>query len=133
MNPKMHKDMNEFMSRLAPPVPPLPAGAWDVHSHVFGPYDVFPLAPGAAYQPPLAPFAQYVEMLDRVGFAHGVLVHPSAMGFDNSAMLDALRKANGRLRGVAVVPVDTSDSELANLHQAGVRGLRFTMSRQVAS
>jgi 2-pyrone-4,6-dicarboxylate lactonase len=133
MNPKMHKDMNEFMSRLSPPAHPLPHGAWDVHSHVFGPYDVFPLAPAAVYQPPLAPYRQYIELLDRVGFAHGVLVHPSAMGFDNSAMLDALRRSKGRLRGVAVVSLDTSDKELADMHQVGVRGLRFTMSRQMAA
>lgn len=133
MSQKMHEDMNQFMRDLTPTVPALPPGAWDVHAHVFGPYDVFPLAPSAVYKPPLAPYERYIETLDRAGFAHGVLVHPSAMAFDNTAMVEALRRAQGRLRGVAVVPVDTADSELADLHDSGVRGLRFTMSRQMAN
>jgi 2-pyrone-4,6-dicarboxylate lactonase len=125
-NNKMHADMAEAMPKLRRPSPALPAGAWDTHAHVFGPFDAFPLAQGSPYRPPLAPFEQYQEMLDRVGFAHGVLVHASANGYDNSTTLDALRRSAGRLRGIAVVPVGTPDAAWADLHRAGMRGLRFS-------
>jgi predicted TIM-barrel fold metal-dependent hydrolase len=41
-------------------------------------------------------------------------------------MVDALKFAPDRLRGIAVVPPDISDNALADLHAAGVRGVRFT-------
>lgn len=123
---KMHDNMNDAMQHLRQPAPALPAGAWDVHAHVFGPYDRFPLAQGTPYTPPLAPYEHYTEMLDKVGFAHGVVVHAGANGFDNSGMIDALRRSAGRLRGIAVTPIDTPDAALADMAAAGVRGLRFT-------
>jgi predicted TIM-barrel fold metal-dependent hydrolase len=66
-------------------------------------------------------------MLDRAGLSRCVLVHASANGFDNSAVLDAVAHNPTRLLAVAVVPEDTGDTELERLHSAGVRGLRFTM------
>lgn len=132
MSSPMHADMKEALANLQAPQTPLPAGAWDCHAHVFGPFDSFPLVEGAPYRPPLAPFEDYIDMLDRVGFAHGVIVHAGANGFDNSGMLDALARANGRLRGIAVIPVDTPDATLQHMHDLGVRGVRFTAVNQMA-
>lgn len=70
--------------------------------------------------------SSYISMLDAAGFERGVLVHGGANGWDHSAMLDALRTAAARLRGVAVPPIDVTDRELAEMHAAGVRGVRFT-------
>ena len=81
---------------------PLPAGACDTHAHVFGPAARFPYAADRSYTPPDAPLEKYLAMLDTLGFARGVLVQGSAHGSDNSAMLDALARQPGRLRGVAV-------------------------------
>jgi 2-pyrone-4,6-dicarboxylate lactonase len=33
----------------------IPAGACDCHAFIYGPYDQFPLAAPASFQPPLAP------------------------------------------------------------------------------
>jgi predicted TIM-barrel fold metal-dependent hydrolase len=63
-------------------------------------------------------------MLDRRGFDSGVLVQPSVYGFDNSCMLDALDRAEGRLSGIAVPAPDTSARELEEMHRRGVRGVR---------
>jgi 2-pyrone-4,6-dicarboxylate lactonase len=109
----------------------LPPGAWDTHAHVFGPFERYPLAPDCRYQPPLAPAELHLAALDAAGLDHGVLVHASANGFDNSAVLDAGGRDESRLAVVAVVPEDTSDSELLRLHDAGVRGLRFTETGEV--
>lgn len=80
-----------------------PPGAWDCHCHVFGPAARFPYAEPRSYTPEDAPLEAYLALLDRLGLANGVLVQPSAYGRDNRAMLDALRRAPQRLRGVAVV------------------------------
>ncbi|HSV83548.1 MAG TPA: amidohydrolase family protein [Ramlibacter sp.] len=105
---------------------PLPAGAWDTHAHVFGPFDRYPLAADCRYQPPLATAASHIAALDAAGFAHGVLVHASANGFDNSAVLDAVAAHPSRLAVIAVFPESVSDEELAAARAAGVRGIRFT-------
>jgi predicted TIM-barrel fold metal-dependent hydrolase len=104
----------------------LPPGACDCHAHVFGPFERFPLAVERTYTPPLTEKASYLEMLDTAGFGRGVLVHGGASGWNQGAMIDALRSAPQRLRGIAVPPPDVGDSELADLHAAGVRGVRFT-------
>ena len=107
-----------------PKVPP-PANACDTHAHVFGPADLFPYAQDRSYTPPDAPLEKYLAMLDRIGFARGVLVQGSAHGHDNSAMLDALRQRPDRLRGVAVADADTAPVDLREWNRHGVRALRF--------
>jgi predicted TIM-barrel fold metal-dependent hydrolase len=107
------------------PKVPLPERACDTHAHVFGPATRFPFAADRSYTPPDAPLAQYLGMLDTLGFARGVLVQGSAHGSDNSAMLDALARAPERLRGVAVADEHVPAAELRRWHALGVRGLRF--------
>jgi 2-pyrone-4,6-dicarboxylate lactonase len=114
------------LASATPPKRPLPQGACDTHAHVFGPYKRFPLAAERSYTPPPAPFEGYIDMLDKAGLSRGVLVHPSAYGFDCSAMLDALERAPGRLRGIAVTDASISDAELARMKTLGVRGVRFS-------
>jgi predicted TIM-barrel fold metal-dependent hydrolase len=108
-----------------PPQLPLPANACDTHAHVFGPANQFPYAPERSYTPPDAPLATYLAMLDRLGFARGVLVQGSAHGRDNAAMLDALTRHGDRLRGVAAAGPDIAPGELRRWDERGVRGLRF--------
>ena len=103
----------------------LPPGAWDCHTHIFGPYERFPLAAERSYTPPEAPLEAYLAMLDRVGCAHGVLVQPTAYGIHHAALLDALDRAAGRLRGTAVATAAITDRELESMHRSGVRALRF--------
>lgn len=119
---------------VAGPVPrprkpklPLPSGAVDCHAHVFGPYDRFPLTLPRSYSPPEASLDQYLALLGTMGLDRGVLVQPSVHGTDNRSMIDALRRAPDRLRGIAVVDPDISEAELDELHKAGVRGLRVNV------
>lgn len=110
--------------------PAAPPGAWDCHCHVFGPAARFPYAEQRSYTPEDAPLEAYLALLDRLGFARGVLVQPSAYGRDNRAMLDALARAHGRLRGVAVGGSELSAATLRAWHAAGVRGLRANEFRR---
>jgi 2-pyrone-4,6-dicarboxylate lactonase len=112
----------------AKPRRPPPQGAYDCHAHIFGPYARFPLATDRSYTPPEATLENYLAMLDASGITYGVLVHPSAYAFDTAALDDALQRAEGRLRGVAVVDASVSDARLEYLNDRGVRGVRFTES-----
>ena len=102
----------------------LPAGAWDTHAHVCGPIQTYPLVANRLYNPPVASVTDYLHMLDTLGVERGVLVQPSVYGTDNRALLDGLAQAQGRLRGVAVLPYDVSADEVRHLHRMGVRGVR---------
>ena len=102
----------------------LPRGACDCHCHVFGPVVRFPYAEPRSYTPDDAPLEAYLALLDRLGMDRGVLVQPSAYGRDNRAMLDALAREPGRLRGVAVGGAELTRDILQRWHAAGVRGLR---------
>ena len=116
------------MADLVPPSAPktpLPAGACDTHTHVFGPLDRFPLAVTGSYEPPPTPFDVHRAMLEQVGFARAVLVQPAPYALDCRALLDACMRAPERLRGIAVATSGTSDADLAAMYRAGVRGLRF--------
>lgn len=102
-----------------------PPGAWDSHAHIFGPVAKYPFAVGRGYTPPDAPVEMYVALLDRLGFAHGVVVQANAHGFDNRVLLDALERFPQRLRGVAITDTRLAPSALRAWHRLGMRGLRF--------
>ncbi|MDP3339310.1 amidohydrolase [Frigidibacter sp.] len=114
--------VNQFRST---PKNPLPAGAWDTHAHVFGPFAQYPLMPGCPYLPPIAPREAHLAGLETAGFGFGALVHASANGFDNSGVLDAVAAAPQRLHAVGVVAADSPATTLEAMHWAGMRALRF--------
>lgn len=101
--------------------------AWDTHLHVIGDRAEFPLSPSRGYEPPDAPLEALIAHLDRMKMDRGVLVQPSVYGFDNSCLLDALRRSDGRCRGGAVPPPGTERATLAAMHVAGVRGVRCNL------
>jgi 2-pyrone-4,6-dicarboxylate lactonase len=112
--------------RFAPP-----PGAVDAHCHVFGPGAEFPYAPERKYTPCDASKAQLFALRDRLGFARNVVVQATCHGADNRAMADACRASGGRARGVATVRRGVGDRELDELHDAGVRGVRFNFLRRL--
>lgn len=103
----------------------LPAGSWDCHCHVFGPYAEFALAEPRSYTPPPAPFSRMQQLHQLLGVARAVLVQPACHGQDHSAMLAAIEASGHQYRGVALVNSQTPEAEMARLHQGGVRGARL--------
>ncbi|SAL04185.1 amidohydrolase 2 [Caballeronia arationis] len=125
-------ELEQIMKSCLPPDPnpvkpahALPALACDAHCHVFGPAERFPYAEDRSYTPPDAPLESLVALHDHLGLARGVIVQASCHGTDNTAMLDAIARGNGRYRGVAIVDADVTDNTLKALNDAGVRGVRF--------
>jgi 2-pyrone-4,6-dicarboxylate lactonase len=108
-----------------------PPGAVDAHCHVFGPGDVFPYAPERKYTPTDAGQEELFARRDFLGFERNVIVQGTCHGADNRAMVDALLAAGGRARGVATIKPGISRSELADLHAAGVRGIRFNFVKRL--
>lgn len=108
-----------------------PPGAVDAHCHVFGPGAIFPYAPERKYTPTDAPKERLFALRDFLGFERNVIVQGTCHGADNRALVDALRAAQGRARGVATVRRTVGDAELQALHEAGVRGLRFNFVRRL--
>jgi 2-pyrone-4,6-dicarboxylate lactonase len=109
-----------------------PPGAVDAHCHVFGPGDRFPYAPERKYTPVDAGKEQLFALRDFLGFDKNVIVQATCHGADNSALADALRAAGDRARGVATIRPGVARAELADLHAAGVRGIRFNFVRRLA-
>jgi 2-pyrone-4,6-dicarboxylate lactonase len=108
-----------------------PPGAVDAHCHVFGPGDVFPYAPERKYTPVDAGKDELFALRDFLGFERSVIVQATCHGADNSAMVDALLTAGDRARGVATVKPGISRAQLADLHAAGVRGIRFNFVKRL--
>lgn len=105
---------------------PMPGAAVDTHAHVF--HQGLALADTRRHTPDYdATLAEYLGLLDAHGLRHGVLVQPSFLGTDNSHLVEALRAAPARLRGVAVVAPDVAESELQDLAGAGVVGIRLNL------
>ena len=95
--------------------------------HVFGPAARYPLAAARTYTPPEASIDELVQLQERLGFERVVVVQPSVYGTDNTVMLEAMKTANGRLRGVAVIEADITEADLNALNDAGVRGVRVNI------
>ena len=114
------------MPRFTPP-----PGAVDAHCHVFGPMAQFPFSAKAKYLPEDADADTLFALRDRLGFSRSVIVQASCHGTDNSATLDAIAKADGHARGVAVVVPTISDAELERLHAGGIRGVRFNFLKRL--
>jgi predicted TIM-barrel fold metal-dependent hydrolase len=121
-----------------PPWPPklprtaVPPGAWDCHFHLFtlaqgGGIDRDALSPARHYEPPDCGFAEIERLHDALGFARGVIVQGSVYGTDNRTVLEGLRAARGRYRGIAVIDRATPERVLDTLAAAGVVGVRINL------
>jgi len=107
-----------------------PPNACDAHFHVFGPPGKYPYGTDIRYKPPHEPLEAYLKLACRIGFARYVFVQPSAYGFNNDCMLDAMRELDPAVRR-GIIDLDetkTDDKELADLDALGVRGIRVNVS-----
>ncbi|WP_342593289.1 amidohydrolase family protein [Ramlibacter agri] len=118
--------------RAQHPLLRLPAGACDSHVHVFGPADRFPYAPERNFTPVDAPKEALFALHRQLGVDRCVIVQSAVHGFDNRVVEDAIAAGGGRYLGVALVPVDVSDAELARLAGCGFRAVRFNFMRHLA-
>ena len=109
-------------SRKPPPL------ACDSQFHVFGPASRYPVVPGSAYEMPTATIERALHMHAVLGIQRGVIVQATTYGAASENILDGLALAGPGYRGCAHASVlkERDDGYVAKLHEAGVRGARFT-------
>ncbi|HME31886.1 MAG TPA: amidohydrolase family protein [Terriglobales bacterium] len=112
---------------LTPPKFVAPPGAWDCHLHIIGPQTQYRCVPNRSYTPVDADVESYRCVTAALRLDHAVVVQPSFYGTDNRCTCDAILASNGRWRGVAVVDPTIKESELAYLHETGIRGVRINL------
>lgn len=103
----------------------VPPGACDTHMHIYEPE--YPMAPTATLSPPDGPMVKYLKVKERLGLERTVVVQPTTYGTDNRCTLEAMAKLGENARGVVAVNNSIADTELQELTEQGVRGIRFHM------
>jgi predicted TIM-barrel fold metal-dependent hydrolase len=100
----------------------------DCHTHVFDPVH-FPYDKSIEYHPAgqeIGTAAQLRQVMATYGVQHSLLVQPnSGYGGDNSCMLDAIAKGEGRLKGVAIIDLDADAATLRKYKERGILGAAF--------
>lgn len=107
--------------RLTPP-----AHSCDCHMHIYDP-DRFAFAPSPRVAPGHAALSDYRLLQKRIGTTRAVIVTPRNYATDNRATVDAIAQLGSDARGIAVLHPTVTVAELRLLHEAGVRGIRFSL------
>lgn len=104
-----------------------PDAIFDAHFHVIDPR--FPLVPNQGYLPDRYTVSDYLERTKDYNVRGGTVVSASFQAFDQDYLVDALSRLGPGFVGVTQLPVSVSDEELHELHEAGVRAVRFNIKR----
>jgi predicted TIM-barrel fold metal-dependent hydrolase len=106
----------------------IPPGTTDTHFHILGPAATYPYGANREYTPPDALPAAYRHLRETLGVERVVLVQPSVYGLDHRCILKSASQLGVPAKMVVVVPLNTSDEELQELHDAGARAVRFILA-----
>ena len=104
-----------------------PPRIFDSHLHIIDPR--FPLVPNQGYLPDPFTVDDYRERTRAFEVAGGAVVSGSFQAFDQTYLLAALAELGPSFVGVTQVPSTIADSEILDLHTAGVRAVRFNLLR----
>ena len=100
---------------------------FDAHLHIID--HRFSLVKNNGYLP--APFtvSDYLHSVKPYNIQGGAVVSGSFQAFDQHYLVDALKLLGPCFVGVTQIPRSTTDEQIIQLHQAGVRALRFNLIR----
>ncbi len=102
----------------------MPANACNAHLHIIDPS--FPNDGKVAAQ--IGTVETYRVLAQQLDLPRAVFVQAKPFAVNNACLLDAIQKFGAdNARGIAVVNSTVSDRELEQLHDGGVRGLRFSV------
>ena len=118
------------LDRIERPRFVVPAGACDAHMHVFGPAAIYPHVAMPHYTLPDGKLEHYLGLMQVLGIERFIIVQPSFYGTDNSCLLDALKAAGNKARGVVMFEPEVSDAELDRFHAAGARAVRLDLFKR---
>lgn len=100
---------------------------FDTHLHIID--SRFPLVPNEGYLPEEFTCVDYLERMKSYDLVGGAIVSGSFQAFDQTYLVDALKRLGPTFVGVTQVPATVSDGELMELNDAGVRAVRFNLKR----
>ncbi len=100
---------------------------FDTHLHTIDP--THPLQENNGHMPDPFTVADYQERIEGLNIQGGAVVSGSFQGFDQGYLIDALKALGSNYVGVTQVPGDTEDKRILELHEAGVRAVRFNVAR----
>ena len=121
-------EWNRQTRRPDPPPPPL---SCDCQFHIYADPAKYPTKKTALYEPPNATFSDMQDVLRKIGFARGVIVHAMPYDTDHRLLIDTLSSLEDRscVRAIAIIKDNVSDTELDALNRLGVRGARFNIGK----
>lgn len=100
---------------------------FDAHLHIIDP--AFQLVENNGYLPEPFTVADYRQRVDGLHIGGGAVVSGSFQAFDQAYLINALQKLGPTFVGVTQIPAATSDQDILELHDAGVRAVRFNVVR----
>ena len=103
------------------------APIFDAHFHIIDPR--FPLVENRGFVPDRYTCEDYLRDAAPLGIVGGAVVSGSFQAFDQTYLLDALARLGPAFVGVTQLAPEVSDAEIARLHAAGVRAVRFNVFR----
>lgn len=108
-----------------------PENIVDCHLYVYWP-ERYPFPEGPGYRPSegetVADPTTLWNVLEEHSVTHALLVQPGGCAFNNSAMIDTIAASQGRMKGIAAVPLTTTDDDLLTLRRAGSQGAGAAIS-----
>ena len=100
---------------------------FDSHFHIID--RRFPLVPNQGYLPDDFSCDDYLTRMKGCSLAGGAIVSGSFQAFDQNYLRAALARLGPTFVGVTQLPVTVTDAELLDLDAAGVRAVRFNLTR----
>ncbi len=100
---------------------------FDCHLHIIE--RGYPLFENNGYIPDEYTVDNYLSRVSDYDIKGGVVVSGSFQGFDQTYLVNALRKLGSRFVGVTQLPVTSTDDEILKLSEIGVRAVRFNLNR----
>lgn len=99
---------------------------FDAHFHIIDPQ--FPLIANQGYIPDAFTVQDYLQACPK-NVLGGAVVSGSFQAFDQMYLINALNQLGPNYVGVTQLPASVSDEEIIDLHQQGVRAIRFNLNR----
>jgi predicted TIM-barrel fold metal-dependent hydrolase len=108
-----------------------PAGACDCHHHIYDAVRFAPPAKAPAAIQPNARVEDYRLLQRRIGTTRNVVVTPAAYVTDNRVTLDAIARSGGKYRGTAIIDASYTEKQFREMHEGGIRGVRFNFVKHL--
>ncbi len=100
---------------------------FDAHFHIVD--KRFPIVVNQGYLPEEFTYSDYLSRMQGFTLCGGVVVSGSFQSFDQSYLVDALKKLGSEFVGITQLPISVSDKELQVLGNCEIRGIRFNLKR----